>query len=80
MKHTKEIVFNGKEYRIEVYPYSEYDPELVWSVYKKGQWGWDKMRLFTRSQCKAFPKRLAKQCQEFLASVGAIKQEPSHAK
>ncbi len=70
---TKEITFHGKEYRIEVHPYSDTDPELVWAIYKKGPWGWDKMRFFTRTQCRAFPKTLARQCQAFLESVGAVK-------
>jgi hypothetical protein len=74
MRHIKEVTFHGKEYRIEVYPYSDTDSELVWSIYKKAvDGGWDKMRFFTRTQCRKFPKTFVRQCQEFLASVGAVK-------
>lgn len=70
---SMEMTFRGKEYRIEVYPYSETDTELVWSVFRKNTYGWDKMRLFTRSQIKALPKTVAKVAVNFYKSVQIAK-------
>lgn len=66
-----EMTLRGINYRIEVYPYSETDKELVWSVYRQGQYGWDKMRLFTKSQIKALPKTVARAAVDFYKSIQA---------
>lgn len=69
--NTLEMTFRGRDYRIEVYPYSETDAELVWSVFRKNTYGWDKMRLFTKSQIKALPKTVARAAVDFYKQVQA---------
>lgn len=72
---SMEMTLRGKQYRIEVYPYSDTDTELVWSVYRKNTYGWDKMRLFTRSQIKALPKTIARAAVEFYKQVQLLQVE-----
>ena len=60
---------NGKHFAVEVGPYSQHEPQLVWRGYRFERGGWHKVPCMTRAHERAYPKHLSTAAQNLLKTV-----------